>query len=164
MTIYSLFGLALNFHLLTFNLPVILFPIRSLDERLQQVDRRQVVVPGPGQEAVLGLAAIGRALDLEQVGRHDNFFALGGHSLLTMKVAAEIARQTGGEYYVGVDAAMGRLGAPPLSSVIEPNNVSTTLAGTPDTDFQRLLMGWLLAAICGALTFEWLIRRLSKLA
>jgi hypothetical protein len=76
----------------------------------------------------------------------------------------EIARQTGGEYYVGVDAAMGRLGAPPLSSVIEPNNVSTTLAGTPDTDFQRLLMGWLLAAIAGALTFEWLIRRLSKLA
>lgn len=76
----------------------------------------------------------------------------------------EIARQTGGEYYVGVDAAMGQLGAPPLSSVIEPNNVSTTLAGTPDTDFQRLLMGWLLAAIAGALTFEWLIRRLSKLA
>jgi hypothetical protein len=76
----------------------------------------------------------------------------------------EIARQTGGEYYVGVDAATGGLGAPPLSRVIEPNNVSTTLPGTPDTDFQRVLMGWLLAAICGALSFEWMIRRLSKLA
>jgi hypothetical protein len=76
----------------------------------------------------------------------------------------EISRRTGGEYYVGLDAALGRRGAPPLSSVIEPNNVSTTLAGTPDTDFQRLLMAWLLAAICGALALEWLIRRLSKLA
>jgi hypothetical protein len=75
-----------------------------------------------------------------------------------------VARQTGGQFYVGLDAAMGRRGAPPLASVIEPNKVSTTLPDTPDTEFERLLMAWLLAAICGALSLEWLIRRLSKLA
>ncbi len=75
-----------------------------------------------------------------------------------------MAKKTGGDYYVGVPATVGRLGAPSLSSVIEPNNVPTTLPDTPDTDFDRRLMAWLLAAICGALSLEWLIRRLSKLA
>ena len=76
----------------------------------------------------------------------------------------EMAKQTGGEYYVGMAAALGKRGAAPLASVIEPNDVPTTLPDTPDTDFDRLLMGWLLAAICMALSGEWLIRRLSKLA
>lgn len=76
----------------------------------------------------------------------------------------EMAKQTGGEYYVGMAAALGQLGAAPLASVIEPNDVPTKLPDTPDTDFDRLLMGWLLAAICIALGGEWLIRRLSKLA
>jgi hypothetical protein len=34
----------------------------------------------------------------------------------------------------------------------------------PDVDFERRLMTWLMAVICGALAFEWLLRRLSRLA
>jgi hypothetical protein len=79
-------------------------------------------------------------------------------------VLKELAKQTGGEYYVGLEAARGRRGAPPLVSVIQPNDVPTLLPDTPDTDFDRTLMGWLLAAICGALSLEWIIRRMSKLA
>jgi len=79
-------------------------------------------------------------------------------------VLMDIARQTGGEYYIGMDAVLGRGGAAPLANVIPPNNVSTSLPDTPDTRFDRRLMIWLLAAICGALSLEWLFRRLSKLA
>ncbi|WP_323870520.1 phosphopantetheine-binding protein, partial [Xenorhabdus szentirmaii] len=40
------------------------------------------------------LAALWQSLlGLEQVGRHDNFFALGGHSLLTVQVAARLRQQ-----------------------------------------------------------------------
>jgi acyl carrier protein len=35
------------------------------------------------------------ALGVERVGIHDNFFDLGGHSLLSMQVIARIKRQTG---------------------------------------------------------------------
>jgi hypothetical protein len=76
----------------------------------------------------------------------------------------EIARQTGGDYYVGLPAALGQKDASPLASMIQPNDAPTTLPDVRDKNFARLLMGWLLAAICGALAMEWTIRRLSKLA
>jgi len=77
-----------------------------------------------------------------------------------------LAEQTGGTYYVGLDAAMNRGGAgsSPLANLIEPQDQVTFLAGSPDRDFERQLMGWLMAGICGVLCLEWLIRRLSKLA
>jgi hypothetical protein len=77
-----------------------------------------------------------------------------------------IATQTGGAYYVGIAAAMNRggSGAPPLVNLIEPQDQVTFLAGSPDRDFERQLMGWLMGVICGVLCLEWLIRRLSKLA
>jgi len=42
------------------------------------------------------------ALELQRVGRHDNFFDLGGHSLLAMKVNAKLQRRTGVRFNVGV--------------------------------------------------------------
>ena len=44
------------------------------------------------------VAAIwGRALGVKKVGPDDNFFALGGHSLLGVKMIAEIQAKTGME-------------------------------------------------------------------
>ena len=77
-----------------------------------------------------------------------------------------LAEQTGGAYYVGIAAAMNRggTGVPPLANLVEPQDQVTFLAGSPDRDFERQLMGWLMGIICGVLCLEWLIRRLSKLA
>ena len=77
----------------------------------------------------------------------------------------EIADRTGGEYFVGLNLATGQGGErPPLAALIKPQDQVTVVPGSPDRAFQRLLAGWLMAAIVGALSMEWLIRRLSKLA
>lgn len=77
-----------------------------------------------------------------------------------------LADRTSGAYFVGFDAALNRRGsgAAPLASLIEPKEQVTILAGTPDRDFDRQLMTWLLGIIAGVLCLEWTIRRLSKLA
>ena len=78
----------------------------------------------------------------------------------------DLADKTGGAYYVGFDAALNRGGAgrAPISSLLEPQDQVTYLSGTPDKQFERVLMTWLMGLICGVLCLEWLIRRLSKLA
>ena len=77
---------------------------------------------------------------------------------------SEIARGTGGRYYVGLPAALGDAGLPPLVTQLRDRTETTILSGAPDREFERQLMGWLLGVICGALCLEWLVRRLSKLA
>ena len=42
------------------------------------------------------------ALEIQRVGRHDNFFDLGGHSLMAMKVNARLQRRTGVRFNVGI--------------------------------------------------------------
>ncbi len=78
----------------------------------------------------------------------------------------EMTKQTGGEYFVGIDAAMNRGGAnrATLAAVIEPNDQVIYLPESVDNQFTEQLMGWLIALIVGVLCLEWLLRRLSKLA
>ena len=76
----------------------------------------------------------------------------------------ELARTSGGAYYVGMSAAMGRAGVPALAKQLVSKDRVTYLPGTPDKQFEARLMSWLLLLICSALCLEWLIRRLSKLA
>ena len=78
----------------------------------------------------------------------------------------QMAEKTGGEYYVGLNAALNRDGASrtPVANLLEPRDQVTYVAGAPDKVFDQLLMTWLMGIICGALSLEWLIRRLSKLA
>ncbi len=77
----------------------------------------------------------------------------------------EVAEKTGGRAFFGIDHAMNRGGGgTSLAAVIEPQDQATYLPGTPNERFTEKLMGWLLALICGVLSLEWLIRRLSKLA
>jgi hypothetical protein len=85
------------------------------------------------------------------------------------KPLREITDRTGGTYFVGLDAAVqGRTSAgasaKPLAELIKPQEQRSVVPGTPDRTFDRVLMTWLMALICGALCLEWLFRRLSKLA
>jgi hypothetical protein len=81
-------------------------------------------------------------------------------------VLKALTQATAGEYFVGFDAAMSRGGATraSLATVLEPNDQVIYLPETIDKLFDERLMGWLMALIVGVLCFEWLIRRLSKLA
>jgi hypothetical protein len=93
------------------------------------------------------------ALETEQPQRND-------------ALLKDLADKTGGAYYVGFDAALNRGGAgrAPIVNLLEPQDQVTYLSGTPDKQFERVLMTWLMGLICGVLCLEWLIRRLSKLA
>lgn len=77
----------------------------------------------------------------------------------------ELADKTGGTYYIGLDGALNRdRRGTAVTQAIEPQDQTSFLPGTPDRDFERRLMGWLMGLICGVLSLEWLIRRLNKLA
>jgi len=77
----------------------------------------------------------------------------------------DLAERTGGEYFIGIDSAMNRDGGGrAVAQVIEPQDQVTYLSGSPDRNFERTLMGWLMCLICGVLSFEWLVRRLSRLS
>jgi uncharacterized ParB-like nuclease family protein len=77
---------------------------------------------------------------------------------------AEMAKQTGGMYYVGADAVLGSRGLPPLVNQLQDRTETTYLAGVTDRDFEYDWMRSLLFVVAGALCVEWLIRRLLKLA
>jgi hypothetical protein len=77
---------------------------------------------------------------------------------------SELADKTSGKYFVGLDAAIGSADEPLLCAAIVPQDQETYLPGTPDLNFERRLMSWLLGLICGALCLEWSLRRLYRLA
>jgi amino acid adenylation domain-containing protein len=91
-----------------------------------KVDRKRLPEPegnayavksyeAPEGEIETALASIWEELlKVERVGRHDNFFALGGHSLLVMQTSARLRKSLGVE--VGVDVLFAR---PVLSSLAE---------------------------------------------
>jgi hypothetical protein len=91
------------------------------------------------------------ALELEQPQRND-------------ALLSTLANQTQGAYSVGLATALGERGTIPLAKRIAAKDQVTFLPGTPDRRFERRLMSWLMAMICGALSLEWLLRRLYKLA
>lgn len=76
----------------------------------------------------------------------------------------EIANRTGGRYYVGFGAALGKEKLPALVTQLPDRTRETTIVGTPDTAWQQSWMRFLLIGICGCLCLEWLIRRLFRLA
>jgi len=77
---------------------------------------------------------------------------------------SDLAKRTGGVYYVGAESVLGGKGLPPLITQLADRTETTYLQGVTDRDFDFTWMRGLLVVICGALCLEWLIRRLSKLA
>ncbi len=77
---------------------------------------------------------------------------------------SEIAKRTGGLYYVGAEAVLGSQGVPPLANQLHDRTEVTYLAGVTDREFEHNWLQGLLIVICSLLFLEWLIRRLSKLA
>jgi len=57
--------------------------------------------PMPGMEAMLA-AIWAKALGRAHIGRHDNFFQLGGHSLMATRLLLDIERETGRRLPLGV--------------------------------------------------------------
>jgi hypothetical protein len=82
---------------------------------------------------------------------------------------SEIARQTGGVYYVGLDAALGhKPGVEPIWQALRDKSRTLTIAAAPlrlFDDHKNWHGGrFMLIGLCGVLCLEWLLRRLMKLA
>ena len=121
----------------------------------QEGDYR-VEVPLPGSADLLTRDVRVRVpqLEIENPRRND---ALLSHA----------AEQTSGSYFVGISStttASNNEELVSLSQKIVARNQTTELPGTPDKNFEEMLMGWLIAIISGILCVEWVIRRLCKLA
>ncbi len=71
----------------------------------------------------------------------------------------ELTQKTGGNYFPDFESAKADLVAK-----IAPRDQIQFLPGAPDREFQFRLMATLLTVIGTALSLEWFIRRLSKLA
>lgn len=79
----------------------------------------------------------------------------------------EMAQRTRGAAYQSLDQAFSDDTAQTSGNVfagLPPQDQETRLPGTPDRDFKRRLSAWLMGLIAGALSLEWLIRRLNRLA
>lgn len=77
----------------------------------------------------------------------------------------EIADKSGGQYFVGFETALAMTDSrSAVASLLRPQDQVTVLPGTPDRQFDRQLMTWLLGVIAAVLSTEWLIRRLIRLA
>ncbi len=93
------------------------------------------------------------AREMQQSERNDNLLR-------------QLAVETGGNYWTGVAAAMQPGADDKLDLVgrIQPQDQVAYLPGSPDSVFQIRWLGWLMAWIAGALSLEWLSRRLHRLA
>lgn len=78
---------------------------------------------------------------------------------------AGIAAQTGGIYYANARLALdGSDTTPSLTAALPSQSRTKRVVGAIDKPFARSQSFWLLAVVAGALSLEWIIRRLSYLA
>jgi hypothetical protein len=106
----------------------------------------------PDEQLVKRVTATVPDLEFEETRRNE--------ALLTA-----LATRTGGRYYASPQLAVeGQGDVPPAAELIGSRAETKILRGKPDERFAETLNFWLLGVICGALSLEWLLRRLSKLA
>ncbi len=114
--------------------------------------RIELAIPGLESELLTRVLRVRiPAVEIERPQRHD-------------ALLSQMATQSNGVYFVGMNAALGRDGMAPLPNQIRGKDQETYLPGSPDRDFAQRLSGWLMAFLCGVLSLEWLIRRLHRLA
>ena len=116
--------------------------------------RINLPIPGSVEQEVLTALVQANIPDLEKV-----------HPQRNDALLSEMAEKTQGHYFVGMSEC-DVTDDKPLSLVrlIQPQDQETVLPGTPDRNFQRRLMWWLLGLIVLCLSLEWTFRRLHKLA
>ena len=77
----------------------------------------------------------------------------------------DMADKTNGYYFPSIQEAVMQEGDWfKIEAMIQPQDQKTYLPGTPDRQFTKLLMQWLLVLITTVLAIEWTCRRLHKLA
>ena len=75
-----------------------------------------------------------------------------------------IAATTGGRYFASVEAALGEDDEVPLAPGLEDQTRITPVSGELDPIWAAAWSKWMMFVLCGLLCFEWLLRRLFKLA
>jgi hypothetical protein len=82
------------------------------------------------------------------------------------ELAAQIAERTGGEFYIGMDRALGVGQSRSVVSLLEERDQTrkTYQTGARDPEWDRNWMMSLLFFIVGVLCVEWIVRRLFRLA
>ena len=111
--------------------------------------RLELLVPDSADERLTKRIQI-RVPDLERESPQRNDALLG-----------ELARETGGIYYVGLPAALGSGSQPALWDVLPNRSRTLTVSDIPRPLWDNV---YTLAFLCGCLSLEWLVRRLRKLA
>ena len=80
------------------------------------------------------------------------------------KILKQLADSTGGRYLASIEDALGQSGDPPLVSILEDQTRVTPVAGDIDPLWEAAWSRWMMFLLCGVLCFEWLLRRLFRLA
>jgi hypothetical protein len=76
---------------------------------------------------------------------------------------SRLAAGTGGKYYVGLDSLLDTTGEP-LAEKLKDRTKIEIHAVAPNDDWEQTWRTWMMLTLCSLLCFEWLIRRLAKLA
>ena len=72
-----------------------------------------------------------------------------------------LAQQTGGHYFQGLASALAPTSGEPLTALLPDRSRTLPVSDVPRALWDNI---WFLLGICGLLSLEWLIRRLSRLA
>jgi len=75
-----------------------------------------------------------------------------------------LARGTGGQYYVGLESALGRQSEAPVHSLLKDRTQTTPVLGDKNPHWEAYWARFAMFFVCGALALEWLLRRLLRLA
>jgi len=77
---------------------------------------------------------------------------------------SRLAQATGGQYYVGIEAALDAGSPRALCDQLKDRSKTQILPAAPSPEWEQQWLRWMMFALCGVLCLEWLIRRLWKLA
>ena len=80
------------------------------------------------------------------------------------KALKQLAESTGGRYLTSIEDVLGLSGDPPLVALLEDQTRMTPVAGDVDPVWEAAWSRWMMFLLCGILCFEWLLRRMFKLA
>ncbi len=119
---------------------------------LQQGDYSLTVhVPQSDENLTRGFKGVVPALESENTQRNT-------------ALLQEIAKKTDGAYYPDLAVALSDTATPSLVDLLKDVSHTDKIPLAPKPEDDEKLLKWMLIALCGVLSLEWLVRRLAKLA